>query len=206
MGRAALARSDVFINFPFDPPYEKLFLALIAGLVSLGLNPRSVVELTESKDRLRRLIKLIEQCPFSLHDLSRVQLSRTQGTFRVPRFNMPFELGLAIAIARNDETRQWIVMEALPHRVNQSCSDLDGYDAAIHAGTVAGVFEALLNAFSSRRGVPLSREADLFWVYRRLRLFRREELPTKIYAARPFRRLVVVATELVAARADPRRR
>jgi len=31
-----LAPSDVFINVPFDSQYEPLFLALIAGLVSLG--------------------------------------------------------------------------------------------------------------------------------------------------------------------------
>jgi len=42
--RPAIAPSDVFINVPFDPQHEKLFLALFAGLVGLGLNPRSVLE------------------------------------------------------------------------------------------------------------------------------------------------------------------
>ena len=68
-----LAASDVFINAPFDPQYEPLFLALIAGLVCLGLNPRSVVQITGSTDRLRRLVQIIQECPFSIHDLSRVQ-------------------------------------------------------------------------------------------------------------------------------------
>jgi hypothetical protein len=54
-----LAPSDVFINVPFDTRYEALFLALIAGLVSLGLNPRSVVQIGASTDRLRRLVEII---------------------------------------------------------------------------------------------------------------------------------------------------
>jgi hypothetical protein len=46
--RPAIAPSDVFINVPFDPQHEKLFLALLAGLVGLGLNPRSVLEVPPS--------------------------------------------------------------------------------------------------------------------------------------------------------------
>ena len=95
--RHAVSPSDVFVNVPFDSQHETLFLALIAGLVALGLNPRCVLEVPPSTDRLRRLYNLVRACPFSIHDLSRVQLSSRP--FRVPRFNMPFELGLAAAIA-----------------------------------------------------------------------------------------------------------
>ena len=44
-------------------------------------------------ESLERLFELIERCAFSVHDLSRVELSLHRP--RVPRFNMPFELGLA---------------------------------------------------------------------------------------------------------------
>jgi len=93
-----LVRSDVFINVPFDSKYERLFLVLIAGLTCLGLNLKCVLEVPTAKDRLRRLTALLGSCPFSLHDLLRVQVSRT-GSFTVPRFNMPFELGIAAAVA-----------------------------------------------------------------------------------------------------------
>jgi hypothetical protein len=89
LARARTAPSDVFINVPFDAKYENTFLALIASLVGLGLNPRCVLEVPPGIDRLRRLYSLILSCPFSLHDLSRGQVGRT-GPFRVPRFNMPF--------------------------------------------------------------------------------------------------------------------
>jgi hypothetical protein len=69
------ASSDVFINVPFDGTYERLFLALISGLVGLGLNPRCVLEIPPDQDRLRRLHSIVQACPFSLHDLSRVVLT-----------------------------------------------------------------------------------------------------------------------------------
>jgi hypothetical protein len=111
LARARTAPSDVFINVPFDAEYENTFLALLASLVSLGLNPRCVLEVPPTIDRLRRLYSLIRSCPFSLHDLSRVQVGRT-GPFRVPRFNMPFELGLAAAVALDNDQHQWRVLPA----------------------------------------------------------------------------------------------
>ncbi len=112
MGKASLPSTDVFINAPFDAKYERQFLALVAGIVGLGLNPRSVLELPASHDRLTRLLELIRQCPYSIHDLSRVEVSRDK-TFRVPRFNMPFELGLAVGVALDQGGHEWQLLEAV---------------------------------------------------------------------------------------------
>jgi hypothetical protein len=71
---------------------------------------------------------LIAACPYSFHDLSRVQLDK--GT---PRFNMPFELGLAVATAHWRPAHQWFLFEAKPFRVQRTLSDLGGTDAYIHA-------------------------------------------------------------------------
>ena len=54
-------------------------------------HPRTVLEIPPSADRLERILHLLGECAFSLHDLSRVEVS-PRG---LPRFNMPFELGLA---------------------------------------------------------------------------------------------------------------
>lgn len=171
---------------------------MIAGLVGLGLNPRCVVQIPASADRLTRLVKIIQESPFSIHDLSRVQLSGTASPFRVPRFNMPFELGLAVAICSSDANagRQWKLMEAVPHRLNHSLSDVDGYNPVIHNGTVTGTFEALLNIFPTLRKPPLSEVGDFKWVYRKLRAFR-STLPADIFAPSPFNKLVLTATALV---------
>jgi hypothetical protein len=200
-----LAPSDVFINLPFDSHYEPLFLAMTAGLVSLGLNPRSVVQIAGSTDRLRRLVEIIQECPFSIHDLSRVQRSG-KGSFRVPRFNMPFEMGLAAAVSMtaSGTTRQWRVIEAVRHRIGHSCSDVDGYNAEIQGGTVGGMFEALSNIVPDLPKAPLTHIDDILWVYRRLRKFRKG-LPANICATSPFKRLVLTAIALVEERSSPQR-
>jgi len=95
----ARLRHDVFINVPFDDEYEPLFLALIAGLVGLGFTPRSVLQIPPNQRRLERILTQIKRCAFSVHDLSRVEPSGVRDP--VPRFNMPFELGLACGLASN---------------------------------------------------------------------------------------------------------
>ncbi len=83
---------SVFINCPFDPQYKELYLALIASLCMLGLIPRSILEINREKDRLTSIFKIINECRYSIHDLSRVDLSQK----KYPGFNMPFEAGLAM--------------------------------------------------------------------------------------------------------------
>jgi len=191
LARARTAPSDVFINVPFDAEYENTFLALIASLVGLGLNPRCVLEVPPAIDRLRRLYSLIRSCPFSLHDLSRVQVGRT-GPFRVPRFNMPFELGLAAAVALDDNQHQWRVLECVPHRVAQSLSDISGYDPTIHNGTVRGTVDAILDIFGNVPSPPLSEAEDLLWMYRRLSRYR-STLGVAVYRTNSFKKLVLAA-------------
>ena len=140
--------SSVFLNVPFDDDYEPCFLALIAGLVGTGFSPRSVLQVPPSRDRLRRIYGLIQSCRYSLHDLSRVELS--EGLY--PRFNMPFEAGLASAIAFGRERHERFLLETVRHRLLRTCSDLNGTDAEIHGGTPEGVLRSVLNLF--RRPTP----------------------------------------------------
>src|SRR5581483_5943265 len=74
----------------------------------------------------------------SVHDLSRVQMDRTPPP--TPRFNMPFELGLAVSWAkRNPRRHTWFVFESQNRRALKSISDLNGTDVNIHDGTIEGV-------------------------------------------------------------------
>jgi hypothetical protein len=157
----------VFINIPYDEPFEPLYLAYITALSAMGFLPRATLGIGGNR-RLDRIASLIESCPYSIHDLSRVQLDRNHP--RTPRFNMPFELGLAVAWARANRHHKWLVFESMKRRLAKSMSDLDGTDPYIHDGTVRGVMREVCNAFvrpnqptvpemmhmyrSLRRGVP----------------------------------------------------
>jgi len=98
-------KRDVFLNVPFDAAYEPIFIGLVGALVHLGRRPTTVLELGGgASPRMDRLIGAIRGNPFSVHDLSRVEPSG-RGAGAVPRFNLPFELGLAVAVSRFESRR-----------------------------------------------------------------------------------------------------
>jgi hypothetical protein len=142
-----------FLNIPYDQPFENLYLAYIVGLTAHGLVPRATLGFPRDARRLERIFSLIQTCRYSVHDLSRIQLDRTPP--RAPRFNMPFELGLAVAwTSLNVDRHSWIGCDSLQHRPLKSISDLNGTDFHIHHGRVAGVLNALRNAFVGRTQRP----------------------------------------------------
>jgi len=144
----------VFLNVPYDPGYERQFVALVATIIAIGRIPRCVLEIAETGEgRLRRLLNLIRACEVSVHDLSRVGVP--------PRFNMPFELGLSCAIARSAPGYKYLLLERVQHRVQKTLSDLNGRDPYIHGGTVRGTVTCVLDAMRPRSGAP-----DVDEVYR----------------------------------------
>lgn len=196
MARVQKPSPEVFLNVPYDKKFERLFLALISGISAFGLVPRATLEITTSVRRLDRILDLIRRCEYSIHDLSRVEMDR--GAPRTPRFNMPFELGLAVAFekASKSRTRGWFVCESQSYRLAKSLSDLNGTDPFIHDGTIEGVFRELGNMF--RRPGRQPSVQQMRTIYRKLRI----NLPAVLrqagsgtpYTARVFRDLSVIAS------------
>lgn len=164
--RRRAQQESAFLNIPYDRRYESLYLAFIAGLSGFGLVPRATVEIPTSDRRLDRIVKLIRDCRYSFHDLSRVQLDRVRPS--TPRFNMPFELGLAVDLALSANSKhEWFVFESKAHRLQKSLSDLNGTDPHIHDGTAHGVLRGLMNAMTRKIHRPGLAELD--GIYRDLR-------------------------------------
>jgi hypothetical protein len=160
----AKAKDSVFLNIPYDRHFIRLYLAYITALSALGFVAEATLGIAGNR-RLDRIASLIERCEYSIHDLSRVQLDRNPPC--TPRFNMPFELGLAVAWAQEHPEHQWFVFEARRRRLNKSLSDLDGTDAYIHGGTVRGVMREVCNAFVSPGSQPTV--PQMMKMYRELR-------------------------------------
>ncbi|HVN89487.1 MAG TPA: hypothetical protein VMT61_06720 [Candidatus Binataceae bacterium] len=183
-----------FLNVPYDRKFENLFLAFIAGLRGFGLTPRATIEITGSRRRLERITALIGTCQFSFHDLSRVELDRTPPP--TPRFNMPFELGLAVSMANSRAGgHKWFVFESNAHRLKKSLSDLDGTDPYVHDGTPYGVLRALANALSREHNGPTLSELEAIYLeVRKVAVIKSRELRGgSLFEAQPFRDLVVFA-------------
>ncbi len=150
----SVTQDAVFLNIPYDQRFRALYLAYIAGLVHLGLEPRVTLGIPSGIRRLDRIAALIQGCRYSIHDLSRVGLDRNP-PFTTPRFNMPFELGLAVAWERANPTKHtWFVFEEKPYRIQKSLSDLNGTDPQIHSSQVSGILRELRNVFRRTRSQP----------------------------------------------------
>jgi hypothetical protein len=200
--RSSTRRADeygVFLNVPYDQGFETLYLAYIAGLVAFRLEPKATLQIPGGGRRLDRILDLIGGCSYSFHDLSRVELNPSRPA--TPRFNMPFELGLAVAWQRfKQPSHTWCVFESRGRRVGKSLSDLSGTDVYVHNGTPAGVFRELCNALILADHQPTV--AQMSAVYRGLRRrlsgVKKGAGAKSVFEARVFADLIVVAQGLAA--------
>jgi hypothetical protein len=131
---------SVFLNIPYDKEFEDLYVAYIVGLTQLGLRVNATLAVP-NQGRLETIIALIGKSNFSIHDLSRIEVSKG-----IPRFNMPVELGLALYRSNATKGRHTVyVFESKPYRTQRSTSDINGIDPQIHNGTAKGVMAGLRN-------------------------------------------------------------
>ena len=87
--------TSVFLNCPYDPEYQALFDAAVLSVACCGFTPRSALETgTFAESRMARIVRAIFESKYSIHDLSRCQ---GEGDANLARFNMPLELGIAMA-------------------------------------------------------------------------------------------------------------
>jgi hypothetical protein len=90
--------TGVFVNAPFDRRYAKIFDAIIFTVIDCGFVARCAMEIDDgSQVRLDKIFSIIEECKFAIHDISRTQLDTKH---RLPRFNMPLELGMFLGAKR----------------------------------------------------------------------------------------------------------
>lgn len=179
-----------FLNIPYDSAFENLCVGYIVGLTQLGLGINAAVAVP-NQGRLGTIIELIDKSDVSIHDLSRVEVSRG-----VPRFNIPVELGLALY--RSHITRgkhRVFIFERERYRAQQSTSDVNGIDPQIHGGTVGGLMSVLRNVFRQPGDVTTVPEMLTSYraVKRRLSELKRNAGSKSIFEAAIFRDLTVAA-------------
>jgi hypothetical protein len=185
----------VFLNIPYDEEFRRLYLAYIVGLYQMGFEPRITSGIPGGERRLDRILALIQGCRYSIHDLSRVELSVAPPA--TPRFNMPLELGLTITWAKLNPARHtWFLWESSPRRLQKSMSDLDDTDPHIHSGTVEGVLSELRNAFVRDGAPPVQRMMKAYRVLEgKIDSILANAGTRNLYAASVFRELCFMALD-----------
>ncbi len=182
---------NVFINCPFDAPYQAMFDALVFAIHDAGFIARCAREVgNPTEARLKRIIRIIAECRYGIHDISRTNLD---SRILLPRFNMPFELGLFLGCKEFGLSahikKACLVLDTLPYRHQRILSDIAGHDDVFpHGGrpqvAIRGVRD-WLRSTSNRKNIP---GAATIW--ERYIKFRKELPPI-------CRRLKIRPTELI---------
>lgn len=128
---------NVFINCPFDSTYRPLFEAIVFATYDCGFNPRCSLEVDDSSQvRIDKITEIIRESGLAVHDISRTQLDR--GT-RLPRFNMPLELGLYLGAklfgSGADTRKAAVILDSDRYRYQKFISDIAGQDIRAHGGS-----------------------------------------------------------------------
>jgi hypothetical protein len=127
---------SVFINCPYDPAFQSTFDAIVFAVVCCGFMPRSALESgTVAESRVARILAAMFASKYSIHDLSRC---RGEGDENLARFNMPLELGIAMArrfmATRKNLQHDWLLLVPERHSYAKFASDLGGYDPVQYDG------------------------------------------------------------------------
>lgn len=168
--------TSVFLNVPFDTRYRALFDALIFAVHDCGFVARSAFETDDGTQvRIDKLLHIIGSSKYGIHDISRTGLT---GPDRLPRFNMPLELGLFMGAKHfggpPHNRKRGLVLDRDPHRYQKFCSDIAGQDIRAHGNDPDRAIRAVRNwlcASPEAKGKTLP-GAD--YIVRRYHAFKRQ--------------------------------
>jgi len=149
---------NVFINCPFDSAYRPLFEAIVFAVHDAGFRPKCARERLDSSEvRLQKIVTMIRESRFSIHDLSRTELDSSSA---LPRFNMPLELGIDLgckAFSRRHKDKSFLIFDSEKYRFQSYISDISGQDIHQHSndpGIAVARVRDWLRTESDRNGIP----------------------------------------------------
>lgn len=134
----------VFVNCPFDEDYRPSFEVMVFVIAASGYRVSCSLEENDFGDiRFDKLCRLIAESDRSVHDLSRTEI----GPSGLPRFNMPFELGLVMGAKRfggqRHKGKTALIMVKEPYRLPGYLSDLAGNDPEAHHGRLEEIVRVI---------------------------------------------------------------
>jgi hypothetical protein len=144
---------NVFINCPFDDQYSTLFDAILFTVYKCGFRPRCSKEVQNAGDiRIEVISKIISECRFGIHDISRVELDRIN---KLPRFNMPLELGMFLGAKKfgpqKQQTKIIMIFDKEKYRYQKFISDIAGQDIYEHKFDEKILIKSIRNTLNSSK-------------------------------------------------------
>jgi len=157
----------VFINCPLDEEYEPILQALLFCIVYLGFTPRLSTERNDSaENRLEKIVNLIQDSKYSIHDLSRSQAKSAGEHFRL---NMPFELGIDFGcrefFGNGRDQKKFLVLEEKRYGYQIAISDFSGCDIEAHGADFQKAIRKVRNWLVSEAGVQADGASKIIGAY-----------------------------------------
>jgi hypothetical protein len=157
----------VFINCPFDAKYKPLFDCIVFTAIYCGYLARSAREIDDAGEvRIEKIFKIIEESRFGIHDLSRTELDEKS---KLPRFNMPLELGIFLGAKRYGEgvqrSKYCLILDRSAFRYQKFVSDIAGQDIRAHRNQVADLISNVRDWLRSVSKRPLPGGAEIYRQY-----------------------------------------
>ena len=143
---------NVFVNCPFDDAYQPIFDAIVFAVHDCGFLARCALEEEDSGTvRVAKLYDIIADCRLGVHDISRTELG---GGSKLPRFNMPLELGVFLGARRygsvTQRKKRCLIFDREKYRYQKYLSDLGGQDVRAHGDDAARAVRDWLSQFAAK--------------------------------------------------------
>lgn len=140
---------NVFVNCPFDKGFRQILLGIVFTIIYFGYKPRLALERANSAEaRIQKILSLIKESKFGIHDLSRIISSDSGEHYRM---NMPFELGIDYGCqklnGRKWSSKKILILEKERYRFQKAISDLAGSDIKNHEDDVSKAITAVRDWF-----------------------------------------------------------
>jgi hypothetical protein len=147
----------VFINCPFSLDYQEHFRAAVFTVVRSGFKPRCALETDDgAQNRFDKICEIIAECRLGLHDISKTEPDRKS---KLPRFNMPLELGIFLAAKKfggpKQNRKRCIIFDREQYRYQAFISDIAGQDIHSHSGKVQELISKLASWLRAESKDPL---------------------------------------------------
>lgn len=156
---------NVFINCPFDDNYNILLRPLLFTILHFQLEPKISQTQSSSIIRINQIKQYIRDSKYSIHDLSR---SKSMKKNELPRFNMPYELGLDIGCAeygaKKFKQKKILILETNRYHYQKVLSDIAGQDVENHDNNPATLIIKIRNWFSSIDSAMSYPSARNIWI------------------------------------------
>ena len=154
---------NVFLNCPFDSAYKELFDALVFTIHDCGFIARCALEEADaSQVRIEKIYDMVAGCRYGIHDIS-----RTDQTSGLPRFNMPLELGVFLGAKKfgidEQKRKKCLILDLERYRFQTFISDIAGQDIKAHHNNPQDIVTVVRNWLRNASGRTTIPSGSIIW-------------------------------------------